>query len=128
MQSWFRRRRNLVRTAAGGRPFYDAPSVKTTTWSVDLSGVVLIAGVVLVVTLGRLGFLAVGRDAVCLVLSFAMLRLTLKPRHQWRGLLALPWFLKPQHSHGIAAIARHIGGAAAADGGRGVDGEGGGAG
>ncbi len=52
-----------VGTAAGERPFYDSASVKTTTWSACISGVVLITGIGLAGMLGPWGLLAVGGGA-----------------------------------------------------------------
>jgi len=97
VQKWFRDWRKLVCAHFKDDPYYDKPSVKGTIYAAILSSLIITGGVIIMVTLGTPGVLAIIAGSFCIGLSFTILRYTpgikLK-RKKWK---ALREYLKKYH-------------------------------
>ena len=92
-------------------PYYDKESVKGTISAVVLSTIVIAAGILITITMGAPGFLAIIAGAVLIGLSASILSYTAEIKLRRRKLKALKNYLKSYHflpSGGSEALFENI--------------------
>ncbi len=97
VQKWFRDWRKLVRAHFKDDPYYDKPSVKGTIYAAILSSLIITGGVIILVTLGIPGVLAIVAGSLCIGLSFTILRYTPEIKLKRKKWKALREYLKKYH-------------------------------
>ena len=109
MQKWFGAWKPMVRAAAGDRSYYDQASTRATVAAALVSGAILVSGIVLVVTAGPAGAVAIAAGAVCLGLSLTILRLTPEAKLRNKKFEALRRYLKTYHQRPGDGVGGEIG-------------------
>jgi uncharacterized membrane protein len=97
VQKWFRQWKKLVGEHYKDIVYYDKLSVKGTIYSAILSGIVMLAGVGILIIFGRPGVIAVICGGLCLGLSFIILRYTPEIKLKRKKWGALREYLKKYH-------------------------------
>ncbi len=88
----------MVKGHVHGQPFWDRASIKGTLMAIGLGAVVVGAGIVINIKLGRPGGLAIVSGLVCCGLAFTILRYTPEMKLLRKRLQALRRYLKTYHS------------------------------
>ena len=109
MQKWFEAWKSMVRAAAGDAPYYDPPSTRAAVAAGVVAAAVLAAGIAVIVTVGRMGVVAVLAGVVCLALSLTILRLTPEAKLRQKKFEALRRYLKTYHERPGDGVGGQIG-------------------
>ncbi|MEE4311002.1 MAG: DUF2207 domain-containing protein [candidate division KSB1 bacterium] len=94
---WFARWKKIIKNSWGNRPLYDKSSVRGTTISAILSGLIIVAGILMMIFWGMFGLIAILGGCVLLVISFFILRYTKDVKSMIERLKGLKKYLVKYH-------------------------------
>lgn len=97
VRKWFPKWEKLVKGHYEGRPYWDKASIKGTIIASVVSVCIVALGVLVIVIWGTPGILAIVGGAVCLGLSFTILRYTPEVKLLRKKLEALRTYIKKYH-------------------------------
>ena len=94
---WFTRWKKIIKNSWGNRPLYDKSSVRGTTISAIISGLIIVVGILMIIFWGVFGLIAVLGGCVLLVISFFILRYTKEVKSMIERLKGLRKYLVKYH-------------------------------
>lgn len=100
VQKWFRSWKKLLSAHYQDVVYYDKSSIKGTIIASSLSSLIILGGVIILLTLGTPGILAIVAGSILLGLSFTILRYTPEIKLKRKKWAALKNYLKKYHFAG----------------------------